>query len=107
MWVLFYGFVDNKLMWMVISELERGMRPHWTLDAFAAITVSQVFCLFSPYYGGLVLWLGPIYLVYKFGGMALKFFFPSKQAEPEATPEDDKKAAKKEKKQERVKYAKH
>ncbi len=65
--------------------------------------------MYSPAWGGYVLWIGPGALIYKFGGYILAWFWPGgpKEAAKESTPEELKRLAKKEKNKDRVKYVKH
>jgi hypothetical protein len=65
--------------------------------------------IFSPFYATLVLYVIPCYLAYKFGGVALSYFFPKKASEDDKPLDkaDAKRLAKKEKKQEKVRYVKH
>ena len=63
----------------------------------------------SPFYANLVLTVIPCYLGYKFGGMILSYCCPKKAPVDDKPVDkaDAKRLAKKEKKQERVKYVKH
>mgnify|MGYP003336941154 CR=1 FL=1 len=58
---------------MIIDELNSGLNPNYTLDIFGVFVVSQLLSVFSPYYGGWVLYLLPGYAFYKGGGYLMSY----------------------------------
>jgi hypothetical protein len=59
---------------MLLNEIEMGLTPGYTLDLFAVLAVSQLFSVFSSFWGTIILYLIPLYILYKYGGLAASYF---------------------------------
>ena len=70
-WVLIYGWVEKTTYGMITKELESGLQPQYSLDIFGVVVLSHAVSIVSPYWGGKVLWLMPLYVGVKGGS----FFF--------------------------------
>ena len=58
---------------MIISELESGLKPNYSLDIFGVLVTSHFASIFSNSAGTYVLYIIPLYCVYKVGGFALSY----------------------------------
>ena len=72
-WPVIYAWSENKIYGMLISEIGNGLTPNYSLDMFGVIMGSHFLSIFSDSWGTYVLYLVPLYLVYKFGGYALEY----------------------------------
>jgi hypothetical protein len=63
-WFSAYFYAENKLMGMLLSEIERGLKPGYTLDLFGVLALSQFLSMFSNMLGWLSFALVPGYLGY-------------------------------------------
>ena len=118
-WVLVYAWVEKTTYGMITDELERGLKPNYSLDIFGVVVLSHAVSIVSDYWGGKVLWLMPLYVAMKggsffFGYMSNKSKSATTAEDKEVDPAEAKKQAKKERKEARqekmggrVKYAKH
>ena len=86
LWPIIYGYLEYKGYQMLISELESGLKPNYSLDGFAVITGSHFCSIFSSDIGTYVLYLVPMYLIYKVGGYAFSYL---KSKSDSATTEDN------------------
>ena len=117
-WPVIYGWCEKTCYGMIIDELSRGLKPNYSLDIFAVVVLSHVASIFSDSLGGYVLYIIPLYALYKVSGYALAYLksrSDTATTEQEEVNEDDadaKRKAKKERKEQRaqkmggVKYAK-
>ena len=99
-WPVMYGWCEKTTYSMLIDELTRGLKPNYSLDLFGVITASHFFSIFSQTIGTYILYIVPMYLVFKAGGYAMSYL---KQRSADATteeedqdPSDAKRASKKE-----------
>ena len=91
---------------MITSSLGSGDTPHYTLDIFAVFVGSQFVSCFSPYYGGKVLYLMPLYIAWKLGSWLISYMSNKSNdamtaENKEVDPVEAKRLAKKERKEAR------
>lgn len=73
MWFGMYFYAENKLMTMLLNEMERGLTPGYTLDLFGVLALSQFLTIFSNMLGWLSFAVVPGYLGYQYGGWVMSF----------------------------------
>ena len=92
---------------MIISELESGLRPNYSLDIFGVVVASHFASIFSNSAGTYVLYTVPLYCVYKVGGFALSYLKSKSESattaqEVELNSVEAKRKAKKERQEKRA-----
>ena len=100
-WPCFYAYLESKTFSMIIREIGNGLKPELSLDLFGVITLSHVVSIFSDAYGTYVLYLVPLYGLYKIGSFAFSYLKGKSDAattaeKSELDPQEAKKKAKKE-----------
>ena len=85
-WFLIYIWVEKTTYGMITSELESGLKPQYSLDIFGVFVLSHAVSIFSPYWGGKVLWLVPLYIALK--GGSFFFSYMSNKSQNAMTAED-------------------
>ena len=101
-WPLLYGWSEKKTYDFLIQDIGNGLKPGWSLDIFAVIVGSHVFSIFSDTLGNYVLYIVPLYLLYKGGEYGLSYLKSKSQAATTEDPtEDDPQEKKKQDKKER------
>ena len=109
-WWCAYVYLTHKSSVQICSEVENGSTPHYSLDFFGVVLVSQIVCIAGFYsLSGYILWIVPGYAVYKLGGYVLSYFGFFKggrgkgdQEDADQDPASQKRQAKKERKEARM-----
>ena len=106
-WPILYGWIEKKTFEQIITEIGNGLRPNYSLDIFGVIVGSHVVSIFSDYYGGYILYIIPMYALYKIGGYALSYLKGKSQeaTSEEAVDADETEAKRKAKKERKEKIA--
>mmetsp|Transcript_16623 Transcript_16623/g.19792 ORF Transcript_16623/g.19792 Transcript_16623/m.19792 type:complete len:142 (+) Transcript_16623:3-428(+) len=65
LWPFIYAYLEYKTYQMLISALQSGLKPEYSLDAFAVILLSHCVAIFSDIYATYILYLFPAYIVFK------------------------------------------
>ena len=72
-WPLVYGWCEKQTFTMLISEMQGGLTPNYSLDIFGVVVTSHFLSIFSDTLGTYALYIVPIYIVYKVGGYAMSY----------------------------------
>ena len=72
-WIGLYGWAEKATYGMIINQMRMGVGLGTSLDLFGVTVVSHFLSIFSDSLGTYVLYVVPVYLVYKFGGYAVSF----------------------------------
>ena len=86
-WPIFYFLVEYKTYSWICADLSRGLKPMYSLDIFGVMCLSQFVSIFSTWYGTLILYLIPLYAIYKIGSLAMGYFGGGSKKGPENTEE--------------------
>ena len=124
LWPAIYAWCEKQTYAMLVSELQRGLKPNYSLDIFGVVVASHTFSIYSDTLGTYILYIVPLYILYKVGGYALSYLKSKSDgartpgSQDELSEAEAKKKNKKERQEKRaekmgaapgtrVKYSKH